>query len=163
MYFNVLRKHRSSSKIIILIRIKSRHAIAFDKRIALTNDPVVVGATAVSGCSPVRLTPAVGVTTGAHYRMSTGHSSPTHTHEVLISLRSNDYFVGAPFRWEVRGERLEVRGKRIGGYSSRSAIGSQWPTTPSLLGRPMPPLPPLAHAARGGPVLICLVNAAKPL
>ena len=35
-----------------------------------------------SGCSPVRLTPAVGVTTGAHYRMSTGPSSPTLTHEV---------------------------------------------------------------------------------
>ena len=26
--------------------------------------------------SPVRLTPAVGVTSGAHYRMSIGHSSP---------------------------------------------------------------------------------------
>ena len=26
--------------------------------------------------SPVRLSPAVGVTSGAHYRMSTGHSSP---------------------------------------------------------------------------------------
>ena len=34
-----------------------------------------------SGCSPVRLTPAVGVTTGAHYRMSTGHSSPALAHE----------------------------------------------------------------------------------
>ena len=36
----------------------------------------VIRATAPSGCSPVRLVPAVGVTTGAHYRMSTGHSSP---------------------------------------------------------------------------------------
>ena len=37
---------------------------------------VVVEAIDASGCSPVRLTPVVGVTTGAHYRMSTGHSSP---------------------------------------------------------------------------------------
>ena len=42
----------------------------FGNRIALTDDP---------GCSPVRLTPVVGVTTGAHYRMSTGHSSPAQT------------------------------------------------------------------------------------
>ena len=54
----------------------STFAVAFGNRIALTNDPVVVRATDASGCSPVRLTPAVGVTTGAHYRMSTGHSSP---------------------------------------------------------------------------------------
>jgi hypothetical protein len=33
--------------------------LAFDKRIAMTNDLVVVEATAASGCSPVRLTPAV--------------------------------------------------------------------------------------------------------
>ena len=33
-----------------------------------------------SGCSPVRLIPVVGVTTGAHYRMSTGHSSPALAH-----------------------------------------------------------------------------------
>ena len=36
----------------------------------------VIRATAPSGYSPVRLAPAVGVTTGAHYRMSNGHSSP---------------------------------------------------------------------------------------
>ena len=35
---------------------------------------------------------------------------------------------------------------------SRSAIGSHWPTTPSLLGRPMPPLSPLTHEVRGDPV-----------
>ena len=29
-----------------------------------------------TGYSPVRLTPAVGVTSGAQYRMSSGHSSP---------------------------------------------------------------------------------------
>ena len=33
--------------------------------------------------SPVRLSPAVGVTSGAHYRMSAGHSSPP-------KLRSHD-------------------------------------------------------------------------
>ena len=66
-------------KAILAVPLQSRSAIgslAFDKRIALTNDPVVVRATAVSGCSPVRLIPVVGVTTGAHYRISTGHSSP---------------------------------------------------------------------------------------
>ena len=47
-----------------------------NEQIALTDDPVIVVATAVSDCSLVRLTPVVGVTTGAHYRMSTGHSSP---------------------------------------------------------------------------------------
>ena len=36
----------------------------------------IIKALNASGCSPVRLTPVVGVTTGAHYRMSTGHSSP---------------------------------------------------------------------------------------
>ena len=69
---------------------------AFGNRIALTVDSVNIEATDASGCSPVRLIPVVGVTTGAHYRMSTGHSSPALTHEVLISLRSNDYFVGTP-------------------------------------------------------------------
>ena len=44
-------------------------------------DSVNIEATYASGCSPVRLTPAVGVTTGAHYRMSTGHSSPALAHE----------------------------------------------------------------------------------
>ena len=45
-------------------------SLAFGKRIALTNDPVVGRATAASGCSPVRLSPAIGVMTGAHYRIS---------------------------------------------------------------------------------------------
>ena len=36
-----------------------------------------------TGYSPVRLTPAVGVTSGAHYRMSSGHSSPPQ----IINLR----------------------------------------------------------------------------
>ena len=54
----------------------STFALAFGKPVALTNDLVVVEATDASGCSPVRLTPDVGITTGAHYRMSTGHSSP---------------------------------------------------------------------------------------
>ena len=49
---------------------------AFGNRIALTVDSVNIEATDASGCSPVRLIPVVGVTTGAHYRMSTGHSSP---------------------------------------------------------------------------------------
>ena len=30
--------------------------------------------------SPIRLSPAIGVMSGAHYRMSTGHSSPALTH-----------------------------------------------------------------------------------
>ena len=53
-----------------------------NEQIALTDDPVIVVATAVSDCSLVRLTPVVGVTTGAHYRMSTGHSSPALSHEL---------------------------------------------------------------------------------
>ena len=56
--------------------------LAFDNKVALTVDRVNIRTTCVSGCSPVRLTPAVGVTTGAHYRMSTRHSSPALTHEV---------------------------------------------------------------------------------
>ena len=69
---------------------------AFGNRIALTVDSVNIRATCASGCSHVRLIPVVGDTTGAHYRMSTGHSSPALAHEVLISLRSNDYFAGTP-------------------------------------------------------------------
>ena len=52
-----------------------------NEQIALTDDLVIVVATAVSDCSLVRLTPVVGVTTGAHYRMSTGHSSPALAHK----------------------------------------------------------------------------------
>ena len=33
-----------------------------------------------TGYSPVRLTSAVGVTSGAHYRMSIGHSSLAQDH-----------------------------------------------------------------------------------
>lgn len=33
-----------------------------------------------TGYSPVRLTPAVGVTSGTHYQMSTGHSSLAQDH-----------------------------------------------------------------------------------
>ena len=54
----------------------TNHRFAFGNKIALTVDLVNIEATCASGCSPVRLTPVVGVTTGAHYRMSTGHSSP---------------------------------------------------------------------------------------
>ena len=58
----------------------STFALAFGKPVVLTNDLVVVEATAASACSPIRLIPVVGVTTGAHYRMSTGHSSPALAH-----------------------------------------------------------------------------------
>ena len=61
----------------------------------MTNDPVVVRATFYS---PVRFTPAVGVTSGAHYRTSI---------QELLHLRS-------PHKLKIRGgrlgERLEVRG-----------------------------------------------------
>ena len=56
-------------------------ALTFGNIVVLTVDSVNIRATCASGCSPVRLTPAVGVTTGAHYRMSTGHSSPALAHE----------------------------------------------------------------------------------
>ena len=53
--------------------------IAFGVQVA-KNDSVI-RATAPSGCSPVRLVPAVGVTTGAHYRMST---DILHPHKLQI-------------------------------------------------------------------------------
>jgi hypothetical protein len=56
-------------------------SFAFGNIVALTVNSVNIRATCASGCSPVRLIPAVEVTTGAHYRMSTGHSSPALAHE----------------------------------------------------------------------------------
>ena len=56
-------------------------SLAFGNIVALTVDSVNIRVTCASGCSPVRLIPVVGVTTGAHYRMSTGHSSPPLAHE----------------------------------------------------------------------------------
>ena len=58
-----------------------------------------------SGCSPVRLTPAVGVTTGAHYRMSTGHSSPALAHVVLISHWFERLLRGDPVKADQRRPR----------------------------------------------------------
>ena len=57
----------------------STFAAAFGKLVAMNDAQNSLGelkALNASGYSPVRLTPVVGVTTGAHYRMSTGHSSP---------------------------------------------------------------------------------------
>ena len=45
-------------------------ALAFGNKIALTADHVSIETTCASGCSPVRFTPAIGVMSGAHYRMS---------------------------------------------------------------------------------------------
>jgi hypothetical protein len=45
-------------------------SFAFGNIVALTVNSVNIRATCASGCSPVRLIPAVEVTTGAHYRMS---------------------------------------------------------------------------------------------
>ena len=59
---------RSGKKVVIL---QSRLASQSQRM-----TPGELKALNASGCSPVRLTPVVGVTTGAHYRMSTGHSSP---------------------------------------------------------------------------------------
>ena len=75
----------------------TNHRFAFGNKIALTVDLVNIEATCASGCSPVRLTPAVGVTTGAHYRMSTGHSSPALTHEVR----------GAPIKRDIQNVLTE--------------------------------------------------------
>ena len=74
----------------IAIRLRT---LAFGNMVAMIVDPVNIRATCASGCSPVRLTPAVGVTTGAHYRMSTGHSSPALAHEV----RGDPIIYIAPF------------------------------------------------------------------
>ena len=49
----------------------------------------VIRATAPSGCSPVRLVPAVGVTTGAHYRMSTDILHPHKLQICGVPERSN--------------------------------------------------------------------------
>ena len=64
---------------IMSINNNNNLRIAFGVQVA-KNDSVI-RATAPSGYSPVRLVPAVGVTTGAHYRMSAGHSSPALAHE----------------------------------------------------------------------------------
>ena len=50
---------------------KAKVALAFGNKIVLTADYVSIETTCASGCSPVRFTPAIGVVSGAHYRMST--------------------------------------------------------------------------------------------
>ena len=75
---------------MILIFNKNTLRFAFGNIVALTVDSVNIRATCASGCSPVRLIPVVGVTTGAHYRMSTGHSSPALAHEARGGPKEGD-------------------------------------------------------------------------